>query len=57
MYEGNPMAFIVEQAGGLASDGDQPILEIRPEGIHQRTALIIGSQDDVEEFLDVRRSN
>ena len=56
MYEGNPMAFIVEQAGGLASDGDQPILEIRPEGIHQRTALIIGSQDDVEEFLDVRRS-
>ncbi len=54
MYESNPMALIVEQAGGLATDGEQPILEIRPTDIHHRTALIIGSREDVEEYLSYR---
>ena len=54
MYEANPMAFIVEQAGGLATDGDRPIREIPPDGIHQRTALIIGCREDVEEYLAAR---
>ena len=54
MYEGNPMAFVVEQAGGLATDGEQPIREIQPDGIHHRTALIIGSCEDIEEFLHYR---
>jgi fructose-1,6-bisphosphatase I len=43
MYEANPMALIVEQAGGLASDGQQRILDIHPNDLHQRTPLYIGS--------------
>ncbi|RMD89111.1 MAG: class 1 fructose-bisphosphatase [Calditrichaeota bacterium] len=49
MYEANPLAFIVQQAGGYASDGYQSILEIQPESIHQRTPLFIGSYEDVKE--------
>ena len=48
MYEANPMAMIVEQAGGSASDGRRRILEIEPEGQHQRTAVYIGSPRMVE---------
>ena len=48
MYEANPMAFIVEQAGGKASDGRQRILEKTPSKLHQRTPLFIGSKDMVE---------
>jgi fructose-1,6-bisphosphatase I len=51
LYECNPMAFIVEQAGGAASDGGRRIMEIRPEKLHQRTPLVIGSRDDVEEAV------
>ncbi|MFB6250049.1 MAG: class 1 fructose-bisphosphatase [Salinibacter sp.] len=54
MYEANPMAFIVEQAGGRASDGTQRILGKRPETLHQRTPLFIGSPEMVtraESFL------
>jgi fructose-1,6-bisphosphatase I len=54
MYEANPMAFIVEQAGGLATDGETQIREILPTDIHQRTALVIGSHEDVEEYLLTR---
>lgn len=43
MYECNPMAFILEQAGGKASTGKERILEIQPEELHQRTPLVIGS--------------
>ena len=49
MYEANPLGLIVEKAGGYASDGDDRILDIEPESIHQRTPLIIGSYDDVKE--------
>ncbi len=48
MYEANPMAFIVEQAGGRASDGARRILDIQPEALHQRTALYIGSAEPVD---------
>ncbi|CAN5433651.1 class 1 fructose-bisphosphatase [soil metagenome] len=48
MYEANPMAMIVEQAGGLASDGRRRILDIQPEDLHQRTPLYIGSPRMVE---------
>ncbi len=54
MYEANPLAFIVEQAGGRASDGHQRILERTPEALHQRTPLYIGSEEMVlraERFL------
>lgn len=43
LYECNPMAFIIEQAGGIASDGLNRILDIKPSELHQRTAIIIGS--------------
>jgi len=54
MYECNPMAFIVEAAGGRATNGKQRILEIKPTSLHQRTPIFIGSEDDVkmvEEFM------
>ncbi|MCK5237147.1 MAG: class 1 fructose-bisphosphatase, partial [Deltaproteobacteria bacterium] len=49
MYEANPLAFIVEQAGGAASNGVERILDIVPTELHQRVPLIIGSKEDVEE--------
>jgi fructose-1,6-bisphosphatase I len=58
MYEANPMAFLVEQAGGLAIDGHGRIMEISPETLHQRTPIYIGSPDMVttaNEFLTGRR--
>ena len=55
MYEANPMAFIVEQAGGLASDGSRRILEIVPEGLHQRTPLYIGSRRMVDRVVEALR--
>jgi len=48
MYENIPLAFLVEQAGGKASDGERRILEIEPEDLHQRTPLFIGSKNMVE---------
>lgn len=47
LYEANPLAFIVEQAGGLASTGGTRILDVEPTDLHQRTPLFIGSKDDV----------
>jgi fructose-1,6-bisphosphatase I len=48
MYEANPMAYIVEQAGGMASDGQQRILEKVPSALHERTPIYIGSPEMVE---------
>ncbi len=48
LYEANPLAFIVEQAGGAASDGHRRILDIEPSELHERTPLFIGSKSDVE---------
>jgi fructose-1,6-bisphosphatase I len=48
MYEANPMAFIVEQAGGAATDGTQRILDIQPTGLHQRVGVVLGSKTEVE---------
>ena len=51
LYEAAPLAFIVEEAGGAATDGKQPIQEIVPTTLHQRTPLIIGSKEDVAEYM------
>ncbi len=51
MYEANPMSFIVEQAGGLSSTGRQRILDVQPEGLHQRVPVILGSKNEVEVVL------
>ncbi|HNH34938.1 MAG TPA: class 1 fructose-bisphosphatase [Rhodocyclaceae bacterium] len=48
MYEANPMAFIVEQAGGAATTGRERILGIRPTQLHQRVPVILGSKNEVE---------
>lgn len=48
MYECNPMAMIVENAGGRATDGKQRILEIKPKSLHQRIPIFIGSEEDVK---------
>jgi fructose-1,6-bisphosphatase I len=48
LYECAPLAFIAEQAGGAASDGVRPILDIAPTSLHQRTPLVIGSKGDVD---------
>ena len=47
LYEAAPLAFVVEQAGGAAIDGERDILDITPTELHQRTPLIIGSKQDV----------
>lgn len=51
LYEANPMAMLVEQAGGLASTGTQRIMDIEPSEIHQRVAVILGSKNEVETCL------
>ena len=51
MYEANPMAFIMEQAGGACSTGYERILEIKPTHIHQRVPLILGSKNEVERIV------
>jgi fructose-1,6-bisphosphatase I len=58
VYENNPLAYIVEQAGGAASDGCTRTLELKPETLHQRRPLFIGSKEEVrlvEEFLAGKR--
>ena len=47
MYEANPMAFLAEQAGGMATNGSRRILSIQPESLHQRTTLVVGSRHEV----------
>ena len=50
LYEAAPLAFIMEQAGGAAIDGEKRILDLMPTELHQRTPLILGSKDDVADF-------
>ncbi|MEW9625138.1 class 1 fructose-bisphosphatase [Rhodanobacter geophilus] len=48
MYEANPMAFIVEQAGGAASTGRERILDLQPTALHQRVPVFLGSRQEIE---------
>jgi fructose-1,6-bisphosphatase I len=50
LYEANPVSFLAEQAGGSASDGKQPILDVQPHDIHQRTPLVVGGEVEMAEF-------
>lgn len=52
MYECNPLSFIIEQAGGMAINGEQRILEIKPQSIHQRTPIYIGSKENILKLTD-----
>jgi len=51
MYEGNPMAWLIEQAGGAAHSGEERILDIQPTDIHQRVGIILGAKHEVETCL------
>ena len=51
LYEANPMAMIVEQAGGAASTGRTRLLDVRPSEIHQRVPVILGSREEVERLV------
>lgn len=48
MYEANPMAMIIEQAGGAATNGNIPIMQIQPSSLHERVAVFLGSKQEVE---------
>ena len=48
MYEANPMAMIVEQAGGAATTGRERILDVVPTALHQRIAVVLGSKNEVD---------
>ncbi len=55
MYEANPMALIVEQAGGAATDGKTPILDLPPKGLHQRVAVVLGSKNEVDKVASYHK--
>lgn len=55
LYEANPMAFLVEQAGGLAHDGQNRIMTILPTTLHQRTAVFLGAKEEVKRLIDYHR--
>jgi fructose-1,6-bisphosphatase I len=48
MYEANPMAFIVEQAGGAATNGRDRILDLTPTKLHERVSVVLGSKNEVQ---------
>uniref|UniRef100_A0A8C7RB54 Fructose-1,6-bisphosphatase 1 n=1 Tax=Oncorhynchus mykiss TaxID=8022 RepID=A0A8C7RB54_ONCMY len=53
LYECNPMSFIIEQAGGMATTGEINVLDIQPENIHQRVPVVLGSPEDVQEYIAI----
>jgi fructose-1,6-bisphosphatase I len=55
MYEANPMGFIVEQAGGVCSTGQERILDIQPDDIHQRIPVILGSKNEVDRLVSYHK--
>jgi len=57
LYEANPFAFLMEQAGGLATDGFNRILDIQPTSLHQRTPLFMGSENMVKTSMEMMKEN
>ena len=56
MYEANPLGYIAEQAGGAASSGAERILVFEPQRLHQRTPLVIGNRDAVEDTASIMKA-
>jgi len=52
LYEGAPMSFIMEQAGGMSTTGRQRVMEISPDTVHQRVPIMMGSKNDIQEVID-----
>ena len=57
LYKANPIAFIVEQAGGRASNGRERVLDIAPQALHQRVGFVFGSRDEVERVEEYHRNH
>jgi fructose-1,6-bisphosphatase I len=57
LYECNPMAFLFEKAGGMASTGTEPVLDRMPKSIHERCPIFLGSTLDVQEVLSFVNKN
>ena len=55
MYEANPMAFLVEQAGGAATNGHDRILDVQPTQLHQRVSVVLGSKNEVDRVTRYHR--
>ncbi|MED5618896.1 class 1 fructose-bisphosphatase [Ideonella sp. BN130291] len=55
MYEANPMAFLVEQAGGMATNGHDRIMDLQPGKLHERVSVILGSKNEVQRVTDYHR--
>lgn len=53
MYEAIPMSHILEEAGGLSSNGSISILDIEPTQLHQRSPIFLGSRNDIKELLEI----
>merc|ERR1712048_698933 len=53
LYEGAPMSFLLEQAGGKSTTGSQRVMDITPSKVHQRVPVFLGSADDVDEITKV----
>ena len=51
------MAYIIEQAGGLATTGTERVLDIVPKDIHERSPIYLGSKEDVEEVIEIYKKN
>ena len=56
MYEAAPMAKIMETAGGAATNGLQPILDIVPQGIHERVAVFLGAKEEVTRVTEYHKA-
>lgn len=57
LYEASPIGFLIEQAGGRATNGDRPILDVQPDALHQRTGLIFGSRAEVDRIESYHRDH
>jgi len=57
LYEANPVAFIIEQAGGLASTGRERVLDVLPDDLHQRIAFIFGAREEIERIEQYHREH
>ena len=57
MYEANPMAFLVEQAGGVATNGSQRIMDLVPTKLHERVSVVLGSKNEVQRVTDYHQAS
>ncbi|XP_029473289.1 fructose-1,6-bisphosphatase 1 [Rhinatrema bivittatum] len=57
LYECNPMAYVIEKAGGMATTGKEAVLDVKPDNIHQRVPIVLGSPDDVKEYKAIYKKH